>query len=196
MTRGLLPLLAAAIALGAATPAFATTVPAADFKPGPTLAVGLPGLAYDHGFGNLSLGAAIGDTTMGLVNSRIKLGVRGVYRLFSLEGLSTGVVAGIQYDPGEPTQRAYLLPDAGLSFAYTLAGSVPMTLRLNMTVTVNQYDRFSYADVNPEYVPPRGNILQRLAFGPNSTLGLGLQVSKHLELSLGGGTLVGMRLTY
>lgn len=197
MTRGLSMLaLGVAIAVGLAAPAAATTVAAADFKPGSTLSVGLPGVAYDYAFGNVSLGAVLGDTTLGLTNSRIKLGARGVYRLFSLEGLSTGLVAGLMFDPGNPGERAYMVPDAGLSIAYTLPGSVPMTLRLNMTVTVNQYDRVNYENYPAEAIPPRGNVLQRLTFGPNSTLGLGLQVSKHLEFSLGGGTLVGMRLTY
>jgi hypothetical protein len=196
MMRHFAALLAVVLALSPTLPAQAVTVQTADFKPGSTIAVGLPGLAYDHGFGNLSLGAVIGDTSLGIMNNRIKLGARGVYRFFEIEGLSTGLVAGLTYDPGTPGQRAYMVPDVGLSMAYHVPGSQVISLRVNMTVTANQYNAIDYGSVPADYVPPSSNILQRLTFGPNTTVGLGIRLTEHLEASLGGGTLVGLRLNF
>lgn len=187
MTRRLLAFAAAALA-GLAMPAEASTIPAAGFAPGSRLGLGYAGLSYDHAFGDTIVGAALNqDTTF----NRFKVGVRGLHRFLTLNGMSVGVVAGLQYDPGVPGQRAYMVPDAGLSFAYRFPGDRPIALKVNVTFTVDQY---TYVD--PLSPAPRGNVLQRLTFGPNTMVGGEIQLDEHLALTIGGGTLAGMRLSY
>src|SRR5687768_13126055 len=106
MMRRLAALCGVALALAPWHAVDAATVQTADFKPGTTLGVGLQGLSYDRGFGNFDLGAVIGDPALIDNNDRIKLGLRGLYRLFQVEGLSAGLIAGLQYDPGGQGSRA------------------------------------------------------------------------------------------
>lgn len=191
MTKRLLPLLAVAALFAVATPAQASTVPAADFGAGSRLGLGFAGLSYDHAFGDTLVGAALNSDGMPTGSSRFKLGVRGLHRFLSLNGVKVGAIAGLQYDPGVPGQRAYLVPDLGLSFAYTFPGEVPVSLKVNLTLTVDQY-----TSVDPLNPVPRGNVLQRLTFGPTSMFGGEVQLNEHLALTLGGGTLAGVRLNY
>ncbi|HEY9724295.1 MAG TPA: hypothetical protein V6D47_20000 [Oscillatoriaceae cyanobacterium] len=172
-----------------AAPAKAATIPAASFAPGNTVGLGYSGLSFDHGFGSWSLGASVGDGSLFGYQSHMRLSARVLGRFFDQGGLDAGWLGGLMYDPGVAGDRAYLVPDVGIGVAYTFAARWPVTLWANLTLTVNQVVS------DPTNPVPTGNLLQRLTLGPESTVGLGLHVTPNLELTLGGGTLAGFRLT-
>lgn len=183
----------AAAVLAAGSPAIASTLTAADFHEGQVVGLGLTGLSYDRGFARWDVGA---DVATDLGGDRMKLGTRGLYRFFQLANLDAAVVGGLEYDPGTAGSRAYLVPDLGLSVAYLienfLGSAYSLSVRLNMTITANQY----LAAPSPTDLSPQPNLFQRLTFGPNTLVGVGLHLSKNFELTAGGGTWVGGRLNF
>jgi hypothetical protein len=203
MTKRLFSLLAAgAIALAGALPAQAATLPSADFKPGQTMGLGLAGLSYDYAFPRVSLGASLASSNAWSPNlTHMQLGARAAYRFLQSDGLTAAVVGGVVFDPGQPGGRSYLIPDLGLGAAYRFqVGAFPLSVRFNFTLTADQGQASApYAqypvDPNAPQVPT-GNFLQRLTAGPNTMIGLAYQPSDNVEVTVGSGTLVGVRFSF
>ncbi|PIQ25877.1 hypothetical protein COW36_22335 [bacterium (Candidatus Blackallbacteria) CG17_big_fil_post_rev_8_21_14_2_50_48_46] len=178
-----------------ALPSQAAIQRSADFSPGNTIGVGMFGLSYDYGIGNFSLGTSF-NTSMASSFSysglRMLPSVRGMWRFMDMDGLSAGVLAGLQYDPGTVGGRAYLTPDLGVGMAYNFKlFELPMALRLNLTLALgNSYNTY-YSDVSDQPVP---NLFQRLTIGPQSSLELAIMPNQNLEITFGGGTVLGMRI--
>lgn len=194
-------LAAAAFAL-APLAAQAETIANADFRPGQTIGVGIAGLSYDYAFPRVSLGGSLSTSNwLSPGNGRMQLGARGLVRFLDQQNLSAAVVGGVLFDPGTPGDRSYLVPDLGLGVGYRFTlGGLPLALRFNVTLTVDQGQNAPpYAtSISPDVTvtQPRGTVLQRLTTGPNTMLALAYQPTDNLEITLGGGTLVGVRFTY
>lgn len=172
----------------------------ADFSEGSTLGIGLYGLSYDYGIGGFSAGlnvsssASYGANSYSPFNSPLRPSLRLMGRVYQQEGLSAGIFGGLFFDPGNVGERAYLVPDLGLGIAYDFKQfNVPLALRLNMSVALGD-PRRSYS--NPEDSPVSANFFQRLMMGPNTSLELAWLPTETLEVTLGGGTLVGMRMKF
>lgn len=203
--------LATALALAPALPAAAATAPIADFRPGQTLGIGLAGVSWDYGLGRGSLGAQIGNPA-GLGpgtgpggNNRIKAGARGMWRFLDAQDIHVASLVGLEFDPGAPGGRSYLVPDVGLAVAYRFKwGDLPLAARFNVSLTVDQGQQQGFGPMPTTYAPgggmvdatPVGNVFQRLILGPNTMLGVGLTAMDRYELTLGGGTIVGLRIHY
>lgn len=197
------PLLLAALALGLfAEAATASSLQSADFRPGHTMAIGLAGLSYDYAFHNISLGLGVLSGT----ESKPMPTVRGLMRFFEAEGTSAAVLAGVTARPASYGNTQSIAPDLGLSLAHRFAfgnGNVAVagqplsafrfTLRVNMTLTAAPRNAFYIVPGDPA---PLGNLFQRLNLGPQTSIALAVDQSEHLELTLGGGTLVGMRVIF
>lgn len=203
------PYLIAFMAAGlvALAPAFtpaagASTLPSADFVPGHTLAVGLSGLSYDYGFPGVSLGVGIQAGN----DFKPMPAVRSLVRFFQAEGTSAAVIGGVTVLPTAYGTRQSIAPDLGLSLAHrfsfgegevTVGGQkvnrLSFIVRVNMTLTAAPRNAF-YLD--PENPVVQGNLFQRLNMGPQSTVAVAFEQSDHLEFTLGGGTIVGMRVKY
>jgi hypothetical protein len=193
-----------ALGLGALAPtlnAEAATLGTADFRPGQTIGVGLAGLSYDFAFPRVDLGASLSTNNWSSpAQGRMLIGTRGLVRFLEQRDLSAALVGGVLFDPGFAGDRSYLVPDLGLGVAYrfNLAG-FPLALRFNVTLTVDQGQTQPYpVPVSPEgtITQPRGNVLQRLTTGPNTMVGLAYMPTDNMEITVGGGTLVGVRFTY
>ncbi len=171
----------------------------ADFEEGSTIGIGIYGMSYDYGIGFFSAGlSAQSSASLNFGNPMsqpLKPSLRLLARFYQLEGLSAGVLAGATYDPGFPGSRAYLTPDLGLSVGYDFrVHNAPFALRLNLTLAVGD-GRGAYP-INDYDALPSGNFFQRLSFGPLTSLELAWMPSEHFEVTLGGGTLMGMRLKF
>jgi hypothetical protein len=195
-----------ALAALPATPAAAATAPVADFHAGQTLGIGLAGASWDYGLGRLAVGGTIG-TPAGFgtpSTSRIKAGTRAAWRFLDAEDIQVATLVGLEFDPGYVGGRSYLVPDLGLGVAYHFRWSgVPLAVRFNVTLTVDQGQQTGAYPMPIPSTPdggldltPRGNVFQRLTLGPNTMLGAGLTAMDRYELTLGGGTLVGLRIRY
>lgn len=188
-------------ALVLSTPALAATQRSADFSDGSAVGIGLFGLSYDYGLGPVSLGASIGTdlaSSFSYGQPALKYNARLVWRVMEMDGLSGGVLAGLQYDPGRPGGRAYLNPDLGFSVAYDFRRfDSPFALRLNVTLGVGSASS-NYYPSSDGSVPdtPTANFFQRLTVGPNTSLELAYMPSDNMEITLGGGTWLGMRLKF
>lgn len=207
MTIRRLAPLTALLAVMLPAPAMAATAPVADFAPGQTLGIGLAGVSWDYGINRLALGAQIGNPSAwgGGWNSRIRAGARATYRFLDAQDIKVASLAGVEFDPGVPGGRSYLVPDVGLGVAYTFRwNDVPLTARFNVSLTVDQGQQQGALPTPAIYSPdgsvydatPRGNVFQRLILGPNTMIGVGLTAMERYELTLGGGTLVGLRIRY
>ncbi|MGV3523275.1 MAG: hypothetical protein ACO1RX_03575 [Candidatus Sericytochromatia bacterium] len=180
-------------------PAQAAIQRSADFSAGQTLGLGLYGASYDYGIGGFSAGLAIsGNVSSSLLPDTynpLKSSLRLMGRFYQQDGLSAAVLGGVQFDPGIPGNRAYLTPDLGVGVAYDFRQfEAPFVVRLNVSLALRE-DRF-YASPGPEAVTQSGNFFQRLGFGPQTSLELAWLPSDNLEVTLGGGTLLGMRLIF
>lgn len=194
------------LALAWAAPAQAATAPVADFRGGQTLGIGLAGVSWDYGWNRVALGAQIGNPSAwgASYNSRIKAGTRVMYRFLDAQDIKVASLAGLEFDPGYPGGRSYLVPDVGLGVAYTFRlNDVPITARFNVSLTVDQGQQSGAMPTPAIYSPdgavdltPRGNVFQRLTLGPNTMIGVGLTAMERYELTIGGGTLVGLRIHY
>lgn len=196
-------LLATGVCALSAPGALAATLPTADFRPGHTMGVGLAGLSYDYGFSGVSLGASVASANYNnLSNPQIRLGTRAMVRFLQQQDLSAAVVGGVVFDPGYVGGRSYLVPDLGIGVGYRFTlWNLPLALRFNVTLTAEQGQNNPYygpqpMPTDPNMVPPRGNFLQRLAIGPNTMVGLAYMPSENLEVTVGAGTLIGVRFTY
>lgn len=199
--------LALPLAAALAAPAAATTMPAADLQPGHTLGLGLAGASYDYAWKRFSLGAAVvSDFGTSAVLQHLVPGVRAQGRFIEDANFDASVIAGVALDPGTAGSRAYVVPDLGLGVAYhTVIAGFPMALRLDLTLTVDQGQgtagtivptttSFQNGFVSSPVSQP--TLLQRIIFGPNTGLGLGVTLGDRLEVDLGGGTLIGFRYRY
>lgn len=181
-------------------PAQAAIQRSADFSEGQSLGLGLYGASYDYGIGGFSAGVAIsGNVTTSLLPdtyNSLKSSLRLLGRFYQADGLSAAVLGGLQFDPGMPGSRAYLTPDLGVAIGYDFRQfEAPFAVRLNVSLALRE-DRF-YASPTPEgSSAANGNFFQRLGFGPNTSLELAWLPSDNLEVTLGGGTLLGMRLKF
>lgn len=178
--------------------ALAATQRSADFDAGNTVGLGLYGLSYDYGLGWFSVGLAaqssVASTLGNPLADPIQLSTRMAGRFYEEEGLSAAVIAGLYFDPGQPGSRAYLTPDLGLSVAYDFREhNFPFALRLNLSLAIS--DRTSYYPVSEDYAP-KSNFFQKLSFGPGTSLELAWMPTDNFEVTLGGGTLLGMRLKF
>ncbi len=175
-------------------PAEAAVQRSADFAEGQTIGIGLYGAAYDYGLGGFSGG--LYANTMSYtssfspnLNEPPRIGLRLAARSYVDKSLSLGWIGGLHVRqktsnliPGDTTVRNELVPDVGLSVAYSLQEfDIPFILRLNMTLGL------SLGESNP---------LNSLQFGPQTGLELAWVPRENLEITLAGGTLLGMRLTF
>lgn len=190
-------------ALACTPAAYAVTAPIADAPKGHMLGVGLAGLSWDYGWPHHALGLEIHNTGLFPTEAqdRFLLSSRGIWRLGGSANFAVSALGGIQLDPGLPGNRAYLIPDAGLGVSYRLkVGVIPLALRFNVTLTLDQGQNGRsypvYGNLEGISPPVTGNLLQRLTLGPNTALGLALRPDDNYELTVGGGTLVGLRLRY
>ncbi|MBF2055534.1 MAG: hypothetical protein IGS03_18950 [Candidatus Sericytochromatia bacterium] len=201
ITAGFLSALSLAIGLGLAQPAQASIQRSGDFENGHTLGVGLYGVAYDYGWEFLSIGLSASSSpaaTLGNpLSDPLRLSTRVLGRFYQQEGLSAAVLAGLQLDPGQPGNRAYLTPDVGLAVGYDFREfDVPFAVRFNLSLAVSQQVNGFYPSGPEGEPPPVGNFLQRVTFGPSTSLEVAWMPSEKLEFTLGGGTLLGMRLKF
>lgn len=179
-----------------AIPAQASIQRSADFSEGQTLGIGLYGISYDYSLWNVSAGAyavskQYGSNLSPLFDQSPDLGLRFSVRSYDKEGLSVGWIGGLHVSSennysnttGDYQRRNLLTPDLGLSVAYGFnLWELPLALRLNLTLGFSLLER--------------GDLLQRLRFGPQTGFELAWQPREDLEVTLGGGTLMGMRLKF
>lgn len=186
-------------------PAQAAVQRSSDFEAGHTLGAGLYGLSYDYGISWFSIGVGVGSRTAALsfipsAYTAMNLNTRLLARVYQHEGLSAGVIAGLQLDPGLPGDRAYLTPDLGVSIAYDFSQfEFPFVVRMNLTMAISDrnFNYPTYPDDDSRLVSqPSANLLQRLVFGPQTSLEVAWLASKNMEITAGGGTLLGMRLKF
>lgn len=177
----------------------------ADFDDGSSLGVGLYGLSYDYGWEFLSLGLSTASSASSSLsnplNTSLRINSRVLGRFYQEEGLSAAVLAGVTLDPGTPGGRAYLTPDLGLAIGYNFREfDLPFAVRLNLSLAISQPSKLSYVyDPYGHSEPlqqPSGHFLQRLTFGPQTSFEVAWMPNDNLELTLGGGTLLGMRLKF
>ena len=130
----------------------------------------------------------------------LNLSTRMMARVYQEDGLSAGIIAGLQLDPGTPGDRAYLTPDLGVAIAYDFSQfNWPFAIRMNLTLAISDRNvgYVSYpSSGNSDYSEPTPNLLQRLSFGPQTSFELAWLASENLEITTGGGTLLGMRLKF
>lgn len=189
----------------AAQPALAGTAPVADFDPGQQLGIGLAGVSWDYGFQRLAIGGRIGNPNAwgGGGDGRIKPATRAALRFIDDGDLKIASLLGLEFDPGPVGGRAYLVPDLGLGVTYHFAwNGVGLNARFNVSLTVDQGQMLNQYGPSPDDTTsvaapaPQGNLFQRLMLGPNTMVGIGLDATDRYELTLGGGTLLGLRVRY
>lgn len=166
----------------------------ADFTQGHTVGVGMFGLSYDYGVGPFSIGSSVSSDAVYNMSysARLRPGLRGMWRFMEMDGLSAGILAGIQFDPGTVGGRAYLTPDLGVGMAYNFRlVEIPMALRLNLTLALGNSNNTYYPENTDQPTP---NMFQRLTIGPLSSMELAFMPTRNLEITLGGGTWLGMRV--
>lgn len=196
--KGLCLVLCASVSLIWSASAQAATQLSADLEPGHRLGLGLMGAAYDLGLGPVGLGLALNtrepQSLLGgnfrTENMQLRYSLRGMWRVAEIESLSMGVLAGLHLDPGQPGERPGLTPEVGMGVAWDLRTfDLPFALRLNLSVGINPYRPQPWQQNN---TPP--TFLQRLGLGPATSLEAAWFVNEQTEVTLGGGTLVGLRL--
>ena len=176
-------------------PAQAAIQRSADFAEGQTLGIGLYGISYDYSAWNLSAGAyalskQYGSNLTPIFDQSPDLGLRFAARSYAQDGLSVGWIGGLHVSSQNVYsaatggyQRGALVPDLGMSVAYGFnLWELPLAFRLNLTLGFSLLER--------------GDLLQRLQFGPQTGFELAWQPREDLELTVGGGTLLGMRLKF
>lgn len=182
-------------------PALAATQRSADFEAGNTVSLGLYGLSYDYGIGWFSAGISAQSppsaTLSNPLSEPIQLSTRLLGRFYQKDGLSAGVLASLHFDPGQPGSRAYLIPDLGLSVAYDFRQyEIPLALRLNLSLAISDRNSYYPGMGDSDQSNPTGNFFQKLSFGPGTSLELAWMPSDNFEITVGGGTLMGMRLKF
>ncbi len=182
--------------LSSLAPAHAAIQRSADFSEGHALGIGLYGIAYDYSMWGVSAGAyavtkQYSSSLTPIFEQSPELGLRLLARSYDKDGLSVGWVGGLHVSSRtdysdviqDSRQRNILTPDLGLSVAYGFnLWEMPLALRMNLTLGFSLLER--------------GDFFQRLKFGPQTGLELAWQPRQDLEVTVGGGTLLGMRLKF
>lgn len=205
--------------LGLALPATAATQRSADFSQGNTVGIGLVGLSYDYGLGPVSLGfdsnsrltsdLGVYNSTYGGIDGNLKFSTRALWKVMDTEKFTGAFIAAAHYDPGAiGRDNASFIPEAGFSIAYRILDS-PFLIRLNTTVGYHSnlkatvypdnyynpgYGGSDTADMEPREV--EANFLQKFGVGPGTSFELAYQPDENSEITLGGGSLIGMRLKF
>lgn len=178
--------------------ALAATQLSADVEPGHRLGLGLMGAAYDIGLGPVGLGFALNTRepqsllagNFRTEHMQLRYSLRGIWRIAEIDSLAMGVLAGIHLDPGQAGERPGITPELGMGVAWDLRSfDLPFALRLNLSVGIHPYRPSSWQQND---TPP--TLLQRLGLGPATSLEAAWFVNDNTEVTLGGGTLVGLRL--
>lgn len=188
------------LSLSLASNARAAIQRSADFSQGSSLGLGLYGLSYDYGLSAFSAGLAIQSPASGSLGNpladALRLNLRLAGRFYQQDGLSMAVIGGVLYDPGRSGDRSYLIPDLGLGLAYDFRNfQIPFALRLNLTLAANDTRNRSFP-TDPSGAIDAPNFLQSLSFGPQTSIELAWLPTDNLEVTLGGGTLLGMRFKF
>ena len=192
----------------------AATQRSADFSQGSTVGIGLFGLSYDYGLGPVSLGfdsnskltSGIGIYGSGMSGNILKFSTRGLWRVMETEKFTGAFIAAAHYDPGDIGQNnPVFFPEAGFSIAYRILDS-KFLIRLNTTVGYNSTLK---GTVYPTYAPDNlemtaheeakeveASFLQKFGVGPGTSFELAYQPDENSEITLGGGSLIGMRLKF
>ena len=191
----------------------AATQRSADFSQGNTVGIGLFGLSYDYGLGPVSLGfdsnAKINSSLSvygggGFGGNTLKFSSRGLWKVMETEKITGAFIAAAHYDPGDIGQNnPAFVPEVGFSIAYRILDT-PFLIRLNTTVGYNStlkgtvYPDYS-TGINETPAEPReveANFLQKFGVGPGTSFELAYQPDENSEITLGGGSLIGMRLKF
>lgn len=191
----------------------AATQRSADFSQGNTVGIGLFGLSYDYGLGPASLGfdsnARLGGLGMyngGFGGNNLKFSTRALWQVMDTETITGAFIAAAHYDPGDIGQsNPMFVPEVGFSIAYRILDS-PFLIRLNTTVGYNStlkgmvYPSYSTGEIDkPQSTEPKevdANFLQKFGIGPGTSFELAYQPDENSEITLGGGSLIGMRLKF
>ena len=200
------------LGLFGANQAQAATQRSADFSDGNTVGVGLFGLSYDYGLGPVSLGfdsnARLNTSAYsygyGGLNTNLKFSGRTLWRVMETGTLTGAFLAAAHYDPGSIGENnSAFVPEVGFSIAYRILDS-PFLIRLNTTVG---YNHNLTAKIWPEPTLPgdtssntprevEANFLQKFGVGPGTSFELAYQPDENSEITVGGGSLIGMRLKF
>jgi hypothetical protein len=192
----------------------AATQRSADFTPGNTVGIGLFGLSYDYGLGPVSLGfdsnARLNSALSmyggggGFGGNTLKFSTRGLWKVMETEKITGAFIVAAHYDPGDiGRNNAAFVPEVGFSMAYRILDT-PFLIRLNTTVGYNStlkgtvYPDYSAgpSDMPTEPTEVDANFLQKFGVGPGTSFELAYQPDENSEITLGGGSLVGMRLKF
>lgn len=190
--------------LALSLPAQAATQRSADFAPGNTVGIGLFGLSYDYGLGPVSLGLDTNSSSnysFSPYGTRLKFSSRVLWRVMETETITGAAIVAAHYDPGEAGGTdPQFVPEAGFSMAYRIWDS-PFLIRLNATVGYH-----SGRQANPWLSVPTGedsteplpepHFFQKIGMGPGTSFELAYQPDENSEITLGGGSWVGMRLKF
>ncbi len=209
--------LTAFFVLGMGNQAQAATQRSADFSQGNTVGIGLFGLSYDYGIGPVSVGfdsnskytSSLGIYTgSGFGGNNLKFSSRALWKVMETEKIIGAAIVAAHYDPGDigGNNQAFV-PEVGFSIAYRILDS-PFLIRLNTTVGYNHnlrgYAGGPYgmpAPVAPGEEPAEpqmvdATFLQKFGVGPGTSFELAYQPDENSEITLGGGSLIGMRLKF
>ncbi len=193
----------------------AATQRSADFYQGSTVGIGLFGLSYDYGLGPISLGVDSNsklNTSLGIFGSgyggnNLKFSTRALWNVMQTDKITGAFLIAAHYDPGDIGQNnPAFVPEMGFSIAYRILDS-PFLIRLNTTVGYNAYLK-GYLYPSPSYPGELGsdsndrpqeleaNFLQKFGVGPGTSFELAYQPDENSEITIGGGSLLGMRLKF
>ena len=192
----------------AAVPARAATMCSADFKPGVTLGLGYAATSLDVAAGNVEGGLVLSSSDNAFAGSfgspHMIYAGRVLGRFVDNGTIALAGLAGVQLDPGSQGAAAVFTPDVGLAAAYRVtAWGLPMVVRLALSVgPLPGQSQALYG--SPQVYDPTNPLLpqsqsstwlQNIGLGPNTTVGVAVDLGKNLEVTLGGGTAVGLRYT-
>ena len=165
-----------------------------DMPQGNNVSVGLFGLSYDYSISNFSIGTFISGMD-NKFQGNVNLGLRTHYKFFEANNLCAGVIAGVVFDPGTAYQyeRGNFTPDIGVGVAYHFE-DIGINLRLNLTFASSRNNYYPVASNSDEQISP--NFLQTITIGPNTSFELGYKLNEQSELTIGGGSYVGIRMNF
>lgn len=165
-----------------------------DSENGHTLSIGVFGLSYDYTYENFSIGTSFNTQQYQLLptpnygyGSNFNANLRSTWKWLKTDDLTLGLVGGATVISGSPGERSYFQPDLGLGMAYQFSlWNLPMALRLNIAWTIQEDNEYNQAT----------NILQRIGLGPSSGIEFAMKPAENMEITLGGGSILGMRLKF
>lgn len=180
----LLTLLTSLLGLSVSPPAFASLEGRSGLPSGIHVGMGLAGISLDAVAGPIAFGGAVaGINGMG---SMLIPSVRAIWTVRDGQGLSAGVMAtamsalDTNTPPygGTPPVRV-LMGEVGLAVSYRY--DVPDIFGRTLPLTLSPILTFM--------IDPNGNV----KFGPQTSLEFAARFTPEAELTIGGGTIVGMR---